>query len=111
MTKAKKTMTVEEVRKAREENIPVVFNMIAALKAIEDTPVKVVKSGALGDFSKDIMELFKQAGTPLALNQVRAALIAGGKEVTAKQVADRCWLLAKRGQLKKGADKGVYELA
>lgn len=107
----KKALSTSEVKELREANLPKVFNMVAALEAVENTTPRVSKSGALGDFSADLIALFKEAGKPLAINQIVAAFKAGGKEVTSKQVADRCWLLAKRGTLKKGDAKGLYEIA
>ena len=112
----KKSKTLEEVRQLREENAPKIFNMTLALEAIEATTPRVYKSGARGDFSTKIIELFKSASKPLAVNQVVAAFKANGEEVTNKMVADRLWVLSDRNKknkaplLKAGADKGVYEL-
>jgi hypothetical protein len=55
--------------------------------------------------------VFTAAGTPLAISQVVTRLKDKGKSVANKQVADRVWLLAKRGILKKTEQKGVYQLA
>jgi len=108
MTKSFKS--VKEVQQTREEGIPTVFNMVAALKAAQTTPAHATaRSG--GELSTTILELFKQAGTALAANQVTAALKAGGMDITPKKVSDKLWLMAKRNVLKKGSDKGVYELA
>ena len=60
---------------------------------------------------ENILALFKEAGTPLAANQVTAALKAGGMDITSKKVSDKLWLMAKNHVLKKGTDKGMYELA
>lgn len=100
--------SIAEVRALREANTPIMFNMVAALEAIENTAPKVSHSSSLGDFSKELVDLFKQAGKQLALNQVVAAFKAAGKEITPKMAADRCWLLAKRGILEKGSEKGTY---
>lgn len=109
---SKKSLTTTEVRQLREENMPKVFNMVAALEAIENTKPRVAKSGAIGDFSQKLMDIFTaKAGEDIAINQIVAAFKAGGEEVTSKQIADRCWLLAKRGKLVKGANKGTYRLA
>jgi len=99
-----------EVRQAREEGTQKVFNMVAALKAAQATPAHA-SARSTGELAKNILELFKQAGTPLAANQVTAALKAGGMDIVAKKVSDKLWLMAKSGALKKGADKGMYELA
>ena len=117
----KKVLNVKEVRQAREENTPVIFNMVAALEAAKGTVAKTTKSGATGDFSKDLTAIFQAAGTPLAVNQVAAAYQAGkgGAPIDNlnKKIADRLWLLAqpkKDGSsnvLKKGNEKGLYELA
>lgn len=99
-------LNIVDVRKVREENTPALFNMAMAMQAIKDTPAKVSK-GTNSDLTKNIMALFDNTPT-LACNQVKAALCAGGMEVTSKQVADRLWLMAKQGKLAKGETKGVY---
>ena len=108
MTKTFKS--AEEVRKAREEGTPKVFNMVAALKAAHSVPAHTT-TRAGGELTNTILELFKQSGTALAANQVTAALKAGGMDITPKKVSDKLWLMAKRKVLKKGTDKGMYELA
>jgi len=114
----KKVMNIKEVQVAREENLPKIFNMVAALEAVKVTPAKLSRSGAKGDFSADIVEIFKAAGTPLATNQVMAAYNAGrGTSLDSKKFSDRCWILSdknpkqKNPSLKAGTEKGMYELA
>lgn len=118
MTKeSKKTMTAEEIAERRAENLPKLFNMTMALKAIETTAPRASKSGALGELTTKIKEIFEAAGTGLAVNQVKAALVAGGIEVTSKQVADRMWTISTKNKkashpiLKAGSETGMYELA
>lgn len=108
---SKKALKVEEVNAIREQNIPFVFNMLAALEAVEKTEARVHKSGALSGLSKNIIEICRGAGKPLATNQILAALVAGGMTVTSKQVCDKCWLLAKSGKLIKCEEKGMYKIA
>jgi len=108
MTKQFKSTT--EVRQSREEGLPKVFNMVAALEAATKTPAHIsTRSG--GELRENILALFEQAKTPLAANQVTAALKAGGMNITSKKVSDKLWGLAKCGALKKGEGKGMYELA
>lgn len=103
--------SLSQVQAIREQNVPFVFNMIAALEAVEKTEPKVRKSGALSGLSKNILEVCKGAGKPLATNQILTALLAGGMTVTSKQVCDKCWLLAKSGKLVKCEEKGMYKIA
>jgi hypothetical protein len=105
MTKAK---SLQEVKQLREANKPVLFNMAVALDVVKTTAPKTKGTGVLSTFSTDLINLFKEAGTQLAVNQVVAAFKANDIEVTSKQVADRCWLLAKKGILVKGDAKGTY---
>lgn len=108
MTKVFKN--ADEVRQAREEGSAKVFNMVLALKAAQTTPAHATPRAG-GELKENILALFKEAGTPLAANQVTAALKAGGMDITPKKVSDKLWLMAKNHVLKKGADKGMYELA
>lgn len=108
MTKTFKT--IKQVQQTREEGKSAVFNMVAALKAAHSTPAHAAARTG-GELTTNILELFKQAGTALAVNQVTAALKAGGMDITPKKVSDKLWLMAKRNVLKKGEAKGVYELA
>lgn len=108
MTKTFKS--IKEVQSAREEGRATVFNMVLALKAAHSTPAHATPRAG-GELKENILGLFKEAGTPLAANQVTAALKAGGMDITSKKVSDKLWLLAKNGVLKKGTDKGMYELA
>ena len=108
MTKTFKT--IKQVQQTREEGKSAVFNMVAALKAAHSTPAHAAARTG-GELTTNILELFKQAGTALAVNQVTAALKAGGMDITPKKVSDKLWLMAKRNVLKKGDAKGVYELA
>ena len=108
MTKTFKS--VNEVKQAREEGKSTVFNMVLALKAAHSTPAHATPRAG-GELTTTILELFKQSGTALAANQVTAALKAGGMDITPKKVSDKLWLMAKRNVLKKGTDKGMYELA
>lgn len=103
-------LTAEQVASLREVNIPKVFNMEPSEEAEESKPVKRAKSGAPGQFTKDLIEVFTAAGTPLAISQVVTRLRDKGKSVANKQVADRLWLLAKKGILQKTEQKGVYQL-
>lgn len=113
---AKKSLKVEEVKKLREENAPRVFNMMLALEAIEKTKPIVSRAGKSGAFTTTLVDMFKEVGKPLAINQIIAAFKANGQDVTNKQVADKCWLLSDANKknkspiLKKGIDKGSYEL-
>lgn len=118
MTKEIKNVLIsEEIAERRAENLPKLFNMTMALKAIETTAPRASKSGALGELTVKIKEIFEAAGTPLAVNQVKAALVAGGMEVTSKQVADRMWTISTKNKkashpiLKAGSEAGMYELA
>lgn len=104
-------LSAEEVASLREVNVPKLFNMESSEEVKESKPVKRVKSDASGEFTKDLLEVFTAAGTPLAISQVVTRLKDKGKSVANKQVADRVWLLAKRGILKKTEQKGVYQLA
>lgn len=108
MTKVFKN--ADEVRQAREEGSAKVFNMVLALKAVQTTPAHATPRAG-GELKENILALFKEAGTPLAANQVTAALKAGGMDITSKKVSDKLWLMAKNHVLKKGTDKGMYELA
>lgn len=108
MTKTFKS--VKEVQIAREEGKARVFNMVYALSAVQSTPAHTSTRGT-SELRDTIMAIFNEVKTPLAVNQVVAGLKAGGMEVTAKKVSDKLWLMAKNGVLKKGTDKGVYELA
>lgn len=101
---------LNEIQAVRDQNVAFVFNMIAAMEAVEKTEPKVRKSGALNGLSKGILDVCTGAGRALATNQILAALLAGGMQVTSKQVCDRCWLLAKQGKLKKCETKGMYEI-
>ena len=108
MTKTFKS--INEVKQAREEGKPAVFNMVLALKAAHSTPAHATARQG-GELKENILSLFKEAKTPLAANQVTAALKAGGMDITPKKVSDKLWLLAKNNVLKKGTEKGMYELA
>ena len=108
MTKA---LTIEQVRAKREENTPKVFNLTLALQAAEKTPAKAHGVRGTSELTANILALFKAKDGALAANQVAAALVAGGMQVTTKQVSDRLWLLAKQKHLVKGANKGEYALA
>lgn len=108
MTKVFKN--ADEVKQAREEGSAKVFNMVMALKAVQTTPAHTTPRAG-GELRENIEALFKEAGTPLAANQVTAALKAGGMDITPKKVSDKLWLMAKNGVLKKGESKGMYELA
>lgn len=108
MTKVFKS--VKEIQSAREHGNAIVFNMIAAISAVQSTPAKV-HSGATSTLRENILAIYKEAKSPLAANQVLAGLKAGGMEVTSKQVSDKLWGMAKSGVLKKSEAKGVYELA
>lgn len=86
------------------------FNIEAALFAINNTPKKVIRSGSASDFTNHIVEIFKLAKSELSLNQVKEAYNAAtGENRKAKDFADRCWLLDKRGVLEK-LGGGVYKL-
>lgn len=104
-------MSAEQVASLREVNIPKIFNMEPSEEVEKSKPVKRVKSGAPGQFTKDLIEVFTAAGTPLSISQVVTRLKDKGKSVANKQVADRVWLLAKKGILQKTEQKGVYQLA
>jgi len=103
------TKTLNEVREARKQNTPVIFNMELAMKALAATPARVHKSGALGDISNAILDCLTQAGQPLAVNQITAMLKAGGIEVTAKKVSDTVWGLAKKQRCAKAEGRGMYQ--
>ena len=102
------TKTLNEVREARKQNTPAIFNMEAAKQALATTPARVRKSGALGDISNAILDCLAEAGQPLAVNQITAMLNAGGIEVTAKKVSDTVWGLAKKQRCAKGETRGMY---
>ena len=107
MTKAFKSL--QEVKESRESGKQQVFNMVFALKAVESTPANTT-ARSHGELQTNILAMFNELKTPLAVNQVFAGLKAGGMEVTTKKVSDKLWLMAKSGVLKKGESKGMYEL-
>ena len=108
MTKSFKS--TKEVQSAREQGKAFVFNMVTALSAVQTTPAHT-RSGATSALRENILAIYNEVKTPLAVNQVLAGLKAGGMEVTSKQVSDKLWGMAKSGVLKKSEAKGVYELA
>ena len=61
MTKTLKS--AQQVAEIRAENISVCFNMVAALKAAEATPVTTRASGKLSQLSHNILEVFNQMCT------------------------------------------------
>lgn len=101
---------IEEVKSEREANTPFIFNMVSALDALDKTAPKVNNSSVTG-LSKFLLDIFNERpNTDIAVNQLVSAITTGGMKVTNKQVADRCWLLAKQGKLSKGSSKGTYRL-
>lgn len=113
------TKTLKQVQEARAEGIKAIFNKEAVLAAISNTPAKVSNAGTSG-LTGDIKQIFEAVGkgTPLALNQVRAAYLAAtGTDLPAKKFADYCWTMSDKNKnnkaplLKAGAEKGTYELA
>lgn len=100
---------ISQVRETREQNTKIIFNMESAMAALSATPAKVSKSGALGELAKNIIAIIAQAGAPVAVSQLVAALKAGGMEdVTSKKVSDAAWLLAKNGKITKCEERGMY---
>lgn len=92
------------------------LNLTAAVKTIESTP-KSSRGGVMGEFKRNIIEIFKAFNKPIALNQLKEAYkVATGEDVPAKKFADTCWLMStKNSKVKsavlKGCDEaGVYEL-
>ena len=98
-----------EIKQAREQGKAGIFNIAAALSAADATPCKARENtgGAIGTA---IIELLSAANKALAVNQIVAALVAGGiTDVTSKKVSDVAWLLAKRGQIVKvEGQRGLY---
>ena len=88
------TKVISQVRELRANGKASVFNMEAAMQALAVTPAKSHTSNALGAISDAIVACCRQAGTPLAINQIVAMLKAGGIEVANKKVSDKCWALA-----------------
>lgn len=85
------------------------FDLTAAIEAAAHT-APATRSGAQSELSANIVKVLDGAGIPLAINQIKAALVAGGMNVTSKQISDRVWLLEKKHQAVKVA-KGVYARA
>lgn len=105
--------TVAEVR---AEAAKAVFNIQAALAAAQSTPMCVRSAtngeSRLGQVKAHILEFAKAIGKPFSLNQLDAALRAGGFEPKGrKELADVSWGLWKKGLLKKGDAPGIYEIA
>lgn len=85
------------------------FDLTAAIEAAAHT-APAARSGAQSELSANIVKVLDGAGIPLAINQIKAALVAGGMSVTSKQISDRVWLLERQHKAVKVA-KGVYARA
>jgi len=115
-------MTKAQVKAARLDNEPILFNHEAALLALKSAAVK--KAGARGgtsELSKDILECFevaKKAGqTEVHVSAIRDMYNAAKKtSLAAKVFADRIWTMSDRNKknkapvLKSCKDTGVYAL-
>jgi len=105
---SKKFANVSEVVAVREANSSVLFNLTAALEAAEKMPVvSRSRESGTGALASRIIELLNAAGKVLSCSQIHAALIAGGmtevngKELTKKNICDKCWALEKAGKIVK----------
>ena len=105
---SKKFATVAEVVATREMNAPVLFNLTAALEAAKDMPAIVrSRESGTGELAKNIVAVLEGAGKSLTCAQIHAALVAGGmtmvngKELTKKNICDKCWALEKAGKIVK----------
>jgi len=108
-----KKLTVAEVREARKQNMPVVFNLVMAVQKAISTPAGTRQS--TGDFANNILAIFNGAKEQniLALTpkQVRAGLLEGGMDKSSHDVSTKLWNMAKSGALVRDAAAGTYSLA
>lgn len=107
-----KKLTLVEVKKAREENTPVMFNCVAAIDRAIATPPSAKK--VTGDFAANILAIFNGAKdkgiTELKPNQVREGLLGGGMDKSSHDVSTKLWNMAKSGALVRNKDAGTYGL-
>lgn len=104
---SKKFASVAEVQSVREANMPVMFNLQAALEAAKE--VKVKQSGNKSELSKNILAVIEASDTPLSCAQIHAALKAGGMtDVTSKDVCNYAWGLAHKQNKIQSLGKGMY---
>ena len=108
-----KKLSLTEVREARKENTPVVFNLVMAVQKAISTPASTRQS--TGDFANIILDIFNGAKEQniLALTpkQVRACLLERGMDKSSHDVSTKLWNMAKSGALVRNSDAGTYSLA
>lgn len=100
---------MSKIKTQTQTQINSTFDLTAAIEAAAHT-APATRSGAQSELSANIVKVLEGAGIPLAINQIKAALVAGGMNVTGKQISDRVWLLERQGKASK-VDKGVYARA
>lgn len=70
-------LTLKEVAAAREQNVPKVFNMVAALQAAKEAPLGIKRASTGGAYTSVVRDILAAANTPLTMSQIQAAYFAG----------------------------------
>ena len=91
-------------KQLREENIPVLFNVMAAVESVKATPTGSTHRNQ-GDLYNNIIEIFKALNDKAEPKAIYNGLVQGGmKDITPKQVTNKLWGMAKPKKVKDGAN-------